>query len=166
MMQRPLITSQVGGFTLCQSGESFLSQRYTLTLTTTRIYVGDFLVNLEISIVSTSLVSITDDLKSFSQSSWVVTAYLLTYTSFMIIIAKLSDLFGRKTMLLLSMFIFTAFSGGCAAAQTMIQLYVTPFGVLLGPYIDSVAQYYLSRFPGHRRMWGLLDCDGYHFRDG
>ncbi|KAI0883457.1 putative multidrug resistance protein fnx1 [Annulohypoxylon maeteangense] len=86
--------------------------------------MATFLVNLEISIVSTSLVSITDDLKGFSQSSWVVTAYLLTYTSFMIIVAKLSDLFGRKTMLLLSMFVFTAFSGGCVAAQTMVQLII------------------------------------------
>lgn len=86
--------------------------------------MGTFLVNLEISIVSTSLVSITDELKSFSQSSWVVTAYLLTYTSFMLIMAKLSDLYGRKSILVFSLFVFTVFSGGCAAANTMIQLYV------------------------------------------
>lgn len=72
--------------------------------------------------MSTSLVSITDELKHFSQSSWIITAYLLTYTSFMIVLAKLSDIFGRKTMLIFSTFIFTVFSGGCAAAQTMIQL--------------------------------------------
>jgi len=82
-------------------------------------------VNFEISIVSTSLVSITDDLQHFSQSSWVVTAYLLTYTSFMIILARVSDLVGRKTILILSMFVFTIFSGGCAAAQTMVQLYAS-----------------------------------------
>uniref|UniRef100_A0A8H7NQR2 Major facilitator superfamily (MFS) profile domain-containing protein n=1 Tax=Bionectria ochroleuca TaxID=29856 RepID=A0A8H7NQR2_BIOOC len=83
-----------------------------------------FLVNLEISIISTSLVSITNDLKSFSQASWVVTAYLLTYTSFMIIIAKLSDVFSRKSVLVLSLAVFTIFSGACAAAKTMIQLIV------------------------------------------
>lgn len=81
-----------------------------------------FLVNLEISIISTSLVSITNDLKSFSQASWVVTAYLLTYTSLMIIIAKLSDVFSRKSVLVLSLAVFTIFSGACAAAKTMIQL--------------------------------------------
>lgn len=37
------------------------------------------LSTLEISIVSTSLVAITNDLRGFSQSSWVITAYLLTY---------------------------------------------------------------------------------------
>lgn len=88
-----------------------------------RLCVGIFLVNLEISIVSTSLVSITNDLKHFSQTSWIVTAYLLTYASFMIILAKLSDVLGRKTVLLFSLVVFTVFSGGCAASQTMIQLY-------------------------------------------
>lgn len=92
------------------------------SLTLRRLCLGIFLVNFEISIVSTSLVAITDDLKHFGQSSWVITAYLLTYTSFMIILAKLSDMFSRKIVLLLSVFIFTLFSGGCAAAQTMVQL--------------------------------------------
>ena len=30
--------------------------------------------------MSTTLATITDDLKGFSQSSWVITAYLITYT--------------------------------------------------------------------------------------
>ncbi|CAI6237031.1 unnamed protein product [Periconia digitata] len=97
---------------------------WRLHLLTTGLCLGIFLVNFEISIVSTSLVSITNDLQHFSQSSWVVTAYLLTYTSFMIILARLSDVFGRKTMLLFCTAVFTVFSGGCAAAQTMIQLIV------------------------------------------
>lgn len=37
------------------------------------------LSTLELSIVSTSLVAITNDLHGFSRSSWVITAYLLTY---------------------------------------------------------------------------------------
>ena len=40
-----------------------------------------FLVNIEVSIVGTSLISITDDLHSFKQGGWVVTGYLITYTS-------------------------------------------------------------------------------------
>ena len=40
-----------------------------------------FLVNIEVSIVGTSLISITDDLRSFKQGGWVVTGYLITYTS-------------------------------------------------------------------------------------
>lgn len=45
-----------------------------------RLCLSIFLVNFEISIVSTSLISITDDLKQFGRSSWVITGYLLTYT--------------------------------------------------------------------------------------
>lgn len=40
-----------------------------------------FLVNIEVSIVGTSLISITDDLHNFKQGGWVVTGYLITYTS-------------------------------------------------------------------------------------
>ncbi|RWA10729.1 hypothetical protein EKO27_g4367 [Xylaria grammica] len=83
-----------------------------------------FLVNFEITIVSTALVSISNDLNDFSKTSWVVTAYLITYTAGLVIVAKLSDIFGRKRTYLLALLIFTAFSGGCGGAQTMVQLIV------------------------------------------
>ncbi|KAI1357334.1 MFS general substrate transporter [Xylaria arbuscula] len=68
-----------------------------------------FLVNFEITIVSTALVSISNDLNDFSKTSWVVTAYLITYTAGLVIVAKLSDIFGRKRTYLLALLIFTAF---------------------------------------------------------
>ncbi|KAI1179865.1 drug resistance transporter [Nemania sp. FL0916] len=97
---------------------------WRLRVLTAGLCLGVFLVNLEISIVSTSLVSITNDLKHFSQASWVVTAYLLSYTSFMVILAKLSDVVGRKSIVLFCLATFTVFSGACAAAQTLVQLIV------------------------------------------
>jgi len=45
-----------------------------------RICMSLLLSTLETTIVSTSLVSIVNDLKGFGQSGWVVTAYMLTYT--------------------------------------------------------------------------------------
>lgn len=39
-----------------------------------------FMVNLEVTIVSTSLVDITNNLQGFDRTSWIVTGYLLTYT--------------------------------------------------------------------------------------
>ncbi|KAH8645580.1 major facilitator superfamily domain-containing protein [Tricladium varicosporioides] len=83
-----------------------------------------FLANLEVSIVSTTLVAITDDLKSFDRSSWVVTSYLLTYTGFLIIWAKLSDTLGRRQCLSATLVIFMIASGGCGGAQTTSQLIV------------------------------------------
>ena len=83
-----------------------------------------FLVNIEVSIVGTSLISITNDLHGFRQVGWVVTAYLITYTSMIIIWAKLSDIFGRKQATMATMIIFVVFSGGCAASHTMNQLII------------------------------------------
>jgi MFS family permease len=40
----------------------------------------------------------------------------------LIIWAKLSDVFGRKSIAVLSLFLFVVFSGACGAAQTMDQL--------------------------------------------
>jgi hypothetical protein len=40
-----------------------------------------FIVNVEVSVVATALVSIANDLHGYDQVSWVVTSYLITYTS-------------------------------------------------------------------------------------
>ena len=82
------------------------------------------LVNIEVSIIGTSLVSITDDLNGFRQSGWVVTGYLVTYTSMLIIWAKFSDIFGRKQAIIATMLIFAVFSGGCGASQNISQLII------------------------------------------
>jgi hypothetical protein len=42
--------------------------------------MGLLLSTLETTIVSTSLVSIVDDLHGFDRSGWLVTSYLVTYT--------------------------------------------------------------------------------------
>lgn len=41
--------------------------------------MGILLINFEITIVSTAVVSITNDLEEFNESSWIITAYLITY---------------------------------------------------------------------------------------
>jgi len=79
---------------------------------------------MEVSIVATALVPIADQLHALNQTSWIVTAYLLTYTGFLIIFAKLSDVFGRKEVLITTLLLFTVFSGACAAAKTIEQLLV------------------------------------------
>lgn len=44
-----------------------------------------FLSTVETTIVSTSLVSITDALSGFDKRDWIVTAYLLTYTGMFLV---------------------------------------------------------------------------------
>ena len=43
-------------------------------------------------------------------------------TGVLIIYAKLSDIFGRKSFLIIAIAIFVIFSGACGAAQTIDQL--------------------------------------------
>ncbi|KAI1842149.1 hypothetical protein JX266_011682 [Neoarthrinium moseri] len=83
-----------------------------------------FLVQTEIFIVTTSLVAIAGELGNFDTASWILASYFLGYVSFVVIVAKLSDIFGRKPVYVLSIFIFTLFSGACAAARTMQQLII------------------------------------------
>ncbi|KAJ5936550.1 hypothetical protein N7466_003000 [Penicillium verhagenii] len=49
-------------------------------LTKSSLLTGLYLVNLEVTIVSTALISITNDLNGFQQTGWIVTAFLTTYT--------------------------------------------------------------------------------------
>ncbi|RAH86595.1 MFS general substrate transporter, partial [Aspergillus japonicus CBS 114.51] len=83
-----------------------------------------FLTNLEIPIVTTSLVSITTELGGLNKISWISTAYMLGYAGVLVLAAKFSDIFGRKSCLLLGVGLFIVFSAACGAAQTMEQLII------------------------------------------
>ncbi|KAI0531883.1 putative multidrug resistance protein fnx1 [Xylaria digitata] len=83
-----------------------------------------FLVVLEIPIVPTALVPISNDLGGFNDLSWVISSYLLGRVGVMVILAKLSDIFGRKLIFTMSIAVFVIFSGICGASQTLTQLIV------------------------------------------
>lgn len=65
-----------------------------------------FLVALDQTIVATALGKIVEDYNAFDSLSWIVTSYLLTTTVTVPIAGKLSDLFGRKILLLAGVAIF------------------------------------------------------------
>ena len=88
------------------------------------ILISIFLINVEVTIVSTSLVSIANSLQGFDRTSWIVTGYLITYMGFMLIWAKISDIIGRKHTFVSTLAIFTVFSAACGGAKTMEQLIV------------------------------------------
>ncbi|HEU4715868.1 MAG TPA: MDR family MFS transporter [Candidatus Saccharimonadales bacterium] len=66
-----------------------------------------FLVALDQTIISTALGKIVEDFNAYSSLSWVVTAYLITTTITTPIAGKFSDMFGRRTVLLVGVTIFT-----------------------------------------------------------
>ncbi len=65
-----------------------------------------FLVALDQTIISTALGKIVEDFHAFDSLSWIVTAYLLTTTVTVPIAGKLSDLFGRRLLLLIGVSVF------------------------------------------------------------
>ncbi|PVH93387.1 MFS general substrate transporter [Periconia macrospinosa] len=93
-----------------------------LNIIRTAILMALFISQMESSVTSTAVLAITNDLGGYEHSPWLFTAYLLTYSGFPIIWAKISDIYGRKPCILLSFIIFLAFSGACGGAQSMLQL--------------------------------------------
>lgn len=67
-----------------------------------------FLVALDQTIIATALGKIVEEFHAFDSLSWVVTAYLITTTITVPIAGKLSDLFGRRKILLIGVAIFIA----------------------------------------------------------
>jgi EmrB/QacA subfamily drug resistance transporter len=65
-----------------------------------------FLVALDQTIISTALGRIVEEFDAYSSLSWVVTAYLITTTITTPIAGKLSDMFGRRTLLLIGVTVF------------------------------------------------------------
>ncbi|GAB3626387.1 Multidrug resistance protein 3 [Pandoraea terrae] len=83
-----------------------------------------FLGSLDQTIVAPALPTIARDLGNFDAVSWVVTAYLLSSTAITPIVGKLSDLFGRRGIIAISVAVFLVGSILCAIAPTMLALIV------------------------------------------
>lgn len=77
------------------------------------------LAALDQTIVSTALPTIVADLGGLEHLSWVVTAYILASTVVAPIYGKLGDLYGRRTMVVVSVTIFLFGSVLCGMAQSM-----------------------------------------------
>ena len=85
---------------------------------------GLLLAALDQTIVSTALPRIVSDLHGLKELSWVVTAYLLTSTIAVPISGKLSDIYGRKKLFLIAIFVFVAGSALSGLSQNMAELIV------------------------------------------
>lgn len=88
------------------------------------IMLGLFLSALDQTIVGPILPRVVGELNGAQHYTWVVTAYLLTSTVTVPIYGKLSDLFGRKPMLMAGIGLFLVGSALAGLSQTMWQLIV------------------------------------------
>ena len=95
---------------------------WRLVVVETCLCLGLLLSIVDASIVATALVSIEDYFGEFFESIWVVLSYLLSYMVFALLWGRLSDVLGRKWMVVAAWAIFTAFSLGCGLATSLNQL--------------------------------------------
>src|SRR6202040_508582 len=78
-----------------------------------------FLAALDQTIVATALPTIGRQFGDVSSLSWVITAYLLASTAVAPVFGTLSDLYGRRVMIIASLTMFTVGSILCAVAPNM-----------------------------------------------
>src|ERR1700755_1925916 len=84
--------------------------------------LATLLAALDQTVVATALPQIVTDLHGFSELSWVVSSFLLATTVTVPLYGKLSDLYGRRRLFVVSISIFLLGSALCGAASSMGEL--------------------------------------------
>jgi len=98
-----------------------LSHRQILTILS-GLMLGMFLAALDQNIVSTAIKTIGNDLHDLTAQAWVTTAFLITTTIATPLFGKLSDIYGRKRLFMVSIVIFVIGSALCGLATSMYEL--------------------------------------------
>ncbi|MGY1812669.1 MDR family MFS transporter [Blastococcus sp. SYSU D00820] len=88
--------------------------RRRINLIFSALIAGMLVASLDQTIISTAMPTIVGDLGGVSHMAWVTTAYLLASTLVMPIYGKFGDLWGRRTLFLVAIALFTAASVGAA----------------------------------------------------
>lgn len=96
--------------------------RARLTAVLSALATATMLANLETSIIATALPKIVGDFNSFESFAWVGTSYIVTSAIATPLLGKLSDLYGRRRIFQITMFVFLVGSFLCGAANSMGQL--------------------------------------------
>ena len=137
----------------------------------TGILLCILLAAIDQTVVVPAVPAIAADLNGFGHLSWIVSAYLLTSTAATPIYGKLSDIYGRRAMLLPAIVLFVIASALCAVSQTLFQLIV--FRALQGlggaglmsmaqaAIADVVAPRERGRYQGYMAgTWGVASIAG------
>ena len=86
------------------------------------LMLGGFLSAVNQTIVASALPTIGRELNDFHNLSWVIISYLLSSTVVSPLYGKMSDIHGRRTMMLVGIALFVAGSALCAVAPSMAWL--------------------------------------------
>src|SRR6202453_5218956 len=88
------------------------------------VMAANFMIAIEATIVSTAMPQIVGQLGGLPLYSWVFSAFLLTQTATTVVFGKLSDLVGRKKVMLVGIAAFLFGSILCGFAWSMPSLIV------------------------------------------
>src|ERR1700722_13952862 len=83
------------------------------------VMASNFMIAIEATIVSTAMPGIVAQLGGLQLYSWVFSAFLLTQTATTVVFGKLSDVLGRKRVMLWGIAIFLVGSVLCGFAWSM-----------------------------------------------
>jgi EmrB/QacA subfamily drug resistance transporter len=130
-----------------------------------------FLAAIDQTVVIPAVPAIAADLNGFSHLAWIVSAYLLTSTTATPIYGKLSDIYGRRKLLLLGLVIFAVASGLCAMAGSLTQLVIARalqgiggaglMAMAQAAIADVVSPRERGRYQGYlASTWGLASVAG------
>ena len=87
------------------------------------VSIGTFMATLDASIVNLALPTLKDYFNTdIATIEWVMLSYLLTVTTLLLTLGRLSDMYGRKPMFLAGLLIFTLGSGLCSLSASAGQL--------------------------------------------
>lgn len=85
-------------------------------LTLVALILSIFMAAMEMTVISTAMPTVVGDLGGIHLYAWVFTAYLLASTVMVPLFGKMSDLYGRKPILLIGISIFLVGSLGSGMA--------------------------------------------------
>jgi len=86
--------------------------------------LGIFTAAMDQTIVGTALPQVVADLQGLQHIAWVFTAFMVTSTTTVAVVGRLSDLFGRKPFFLLGVAILVLGSALAGLSQSMTQLII------------------------------------------
>lgn len=93
-------------------------------LLTAAMLIGVLVAALDQTIVDTAFPRMVSELGGASKFTWVITAYLLASVSFVPLIGKLADIYGRKLFWNLGVSLFVIASALCGSVTNMDQLII------------------------------------------
>ena len=130
------------------------------------IMISSFMIAIEATIVSTAMPQIVASLGNLNLYAWVFSAFLLAQTATTVVFGKLSDLYGRKPIVMIGIAVFLIGSLLCGFATSMPAL--IGFRLIQGFGAGAVQPVTLTMvgdlYPGHERgkvqgwlasVWGI-----------